>query len=126
MLKIPNSESNGSYLAACKQIGAKQHPARFPAKLPEFFIRMLTEPGDTVLDIFAGSNTTGQVAEAEKRNWLSFEISKEYVASSALRFITKEFSQDEIETVFNRIMKEEVTHFECEPSQEKKKTVSLQ
>lgn len=52
----------------CKEIGVKAHPARFPAKLPEFFIRFLTDPGDVVLDIFAGSNTTGFVCETEKDN----------------------------------------------------------
>jgi hypothetical protein len=63
LLQIPNTEPNGQYLDGCKTIGEKQHPARFPAKLPEFFINMLTEPGDLVLDIFAGSNTTRQTAE---------------------------------------------------------------
>ncbi len=62
LLQIPDAESNGQFLTGCKIAGARQHPARFPAKLPEFFIRMLTQPGDVVLDIFAGSNTTGQVA----------------------------------------------------------------
>jgi len=87
LLQIPNSESNGVYLGACKQVGVKGHPARFPAKLPEFFIRMLTDPGDLVVDIFAGSNTTGMVAEAEGRRWLSFELNREYVAASVLRFV---------------------------------------
>ena len=68
------------------------HPARFPAKLPEFFIRMLTDPGDLVVDIFAGSNTTGMVAEAEGRKWLAFEQNREYVASSVLRFLPKGIS----------------------------------
>jgi site-specific DNA-methyltransferase (cytosine-N4-specific) len=45
LLQIPNSESNGQYLSACKLTGAQQHPARFPSKLPEFFIRFLTDPG---------------------------------------------------------------------------------
>lgn len=55
LLQIPNSESNGVYLGACKELGIKGHPARFPSKLPEFFIRLLTDPGDLVVDIFAGS-----------------------------------------------------------------------
>ena len=86
LLVFPNSESNSSYLAQCKELGQKAHPARFPAKLPEFFIKFLTEPGDVVLDIFAGSNTTGQVAEDLGRQWLAFEQSEEYVANSRLRF----------------------------------------
>lgn len=87
LLEIPNTESNGQYVEACKAVGAVQHPARFPSRLPEFFIRFLTEPNDVVLDIFAGSNTTGSVAEAEGRRWLSFEESREYVAASAFRFL---------------------------------------
>jgi hypothetical protein len=41
-----------------------KRPARFPTALPEFFIKLLTEPGDHVLDPFAGSNTTGEAAES--------------------------------------------------------------
>ena len=103
LLQISNSESNGQYLAGCKAIGEKQHPARFPAKLPEFFINMLTEPGDLVLDIFAGSNTTGQVAQAERRTWLAFELSREYVAASAFRFLDKGVSKAEMRQIFDRI-----------------------
>src|SRR5690606_32539730 len=54
LIQIPNSESNGHYLAGCKAAGVKGHPARYPTKLPEFFIKMLTQPGDLVVDIFAG------------------------------------------------------------------------
>lgn len=86
LLQIPNSESNGCYLRGCKSVGAKGHPARFPAKLPEFFIRFLTEPGDLVVDIFAGSNTTGSVAEREGRRWLAFDDRLDYLAASAFRF----------------------------------------
>ncbi|MEX0908091.1 MAG: site-specific DNA-methyltransferase, partial [Gemmatimonadota bacterium] len=82
LLQIPNSESNGQYLAGCKAIGTKGHPARFPAALPEFFIKFLTDPDDLVIDIFAGSNTTGQVAEAGGRRWLAMDQQLEYVAAS--------------------------------------------
>ena len=86
LLQIPNSESNSQYLRYCKALGLKGHPARFPAALPEFFIKMLTAENDLVVDIFGGSNTTGQVAEALNRNWLTFELSQEYVAASSFRF----------------------------------------
>src|SRR3546814_3653131 len=86
-LQLPNTESNGAYVAGRKLVGAKRHPARFPAKLPQFFIRFLTDPGDTVLDIFAGSNTTGQVADAEGRTWFAFEERLDYLAASLFRFI---------------------------------------
>jgi DNA modification methylase len=103
LIQISNSESNSQYLAGCKTIGEPQHPARFPAKLPELFIRMLTEPGDIVLDIFAGSNTTGQVAEREHRRWLAFELSREYVGTSAFRFLDKRITQGDMQQIFNRI-----------------------
>ncbi|MDJ0795776.1 MAG: site-specific DNA-methyltransferase [Calothrix sp. MO_167.B12] len=103
LLQISHTESNSQYLNGCKAVGVKQHPARFPAKLPEFFIRFLTEPGDLVVDIFAGSNTTGQVAEAENRLWLAFEQQSEYLATSAFRFLTKEHTTLEMQEIYQRI-----------------------
>ena len=103
LLQIPNTESNGQYLDACKIAGEKQHPARFPTKLPEFFIKMLTDPGDVVLDIFAGSNTTGQVAETEKRRWLAFELSRDYVGASALRFLNEQNTPRQMRKIVNQI-----------------------
>jgi DNA modification methylase len=104
LLQIPNSESNGGYLSGCKALGLKGHPARFPAKLPQFFIRFLTEPGDVVLDIFAGSNTTGQVAEEEDRRWLAFEMSREYLAASSFRFMPAGTVAELMLTVHERIL----------------------
>jgi DNA modification methylase len=66
--------------------GTRIHPARFPAELPRFFIDFLTDPGDLVVDPFAGSNTTGAVAEEMDRRWLAFEIKREYAEASKLRF----------------------------------------
>jgi DNA modification methylase len=87
LLQFPNTESNSSYLRACQMVGAGGHPSRFPKKLPEFFIRFLTDEGDTVLDLFAGSNTTGAVAETLGRRWVAFEIEQSYLAGSAFRFL---------------------------------------
>ena len=44
-LSISNTESNSKYLRMCNKNGIKPHPARFPLKLPDFFIRFLTDPG---------------------------------------------------------------------------------
>lgn len=87
LLQIPNTESNSQYLRYCKELEEKGHPARFPSKLPEFFIKFLTEPGDTVLDIFAGSNTTGWVAEKLSRKWLAFDNDHRYLTNSIFRFL---------------------------------------
>jgi site-specific DNA-methyltransferase (cytosine-N4-specific) len=103
LLQIPNTESNGSYVAGCKLVGATCHPARFPAKLPEFFIRFLTDPGDTVLDIFAGSNTTGAVAEIEGRRWLAFEERQDYLAASVFRFFPKDTRDAQLEAAYRAV-----------------------
>lgn len=87
LLSIPNTDSNSSYLRFCKELGLECHPARFPSELPAFFIKMLTDEGDVVLDIFGGSNTTGFTAEALKRNWLTFEMNQEYLVTSVFRFL---------------------------------------
>jgi site-specific DNA-methyltransferase (cytosine-N4-specific) len=87
LLSIPNTDSNSSYLRLCKEFGIERHPARFPMELPAFFIKMLTDENDIVLDIFSGSNTTGFVAEALNRKWLSFELDRDYLISSVFRFL---------------------------------------
>ena len=87
LLQNPNTESNSAYLRLCKMLGRNSHPARFPSALPQFFIKFLTDPGDVVVDIFSGSNTTGQAAEQLGRRWLSMELEREYAVLSAVRFM---------------------------------------
>lgn len=87
LLSIPNTDSNSNYLRLCKELGLERHPARFPSELPAFFIKMLTDEEDVILDVFGGSNTTGFAAEALKRKWLTLEMNREYLASSAIRFL---------------------------------------
>jgi site-specific DNA-methyltransferase (cytosine-N4-specific) len=104
LLQIPNSESNGQYLNGCATVGIAGHPARFPAKLPEFFIKLLTDPGDLVVDIFAGSNTTGAVAEQNGRRWIAFELDIGYLAASSFRFIARNESAEKIQEVYRKIL----------------------
>lgn len=94
LLQIPNTDSNSLYMRVCKALGRKRHPARFPADLPAFFIKFLTDPDDLVLDIFSGSNTTGWVAEGLGRRWLAIEESLDYAALSAIRFLESVDAQD--------------------------------
>lgn len=108
LLQIPNTESNSQYLRCCQMVGIAGHPARFPEKLPEFFIRFLTDVGDTVLDIFAGSNTTGAVAEALGRRWIAFEINRVYLAASAFRFLDV-VQEDVVKSLYNRLTLEGTT-----------------
>jgi DNA modification methylase len=86
LLVISNTESNSRYFRYCREHGIKPHPARYPEELPEFFIRMLTDPGDLVVDPFAGSCTTGAVAERLGRRWICYEIHEEYLRGAVGRF----------------------------------------
>lgn len=86
LLRIANTDSNSAYLQRCRATHSPPHPARFPRKLPEFFINFLTDPNDVVLDPFAGSNMTGWVAEKEKRRWIAFELDEGYLKNSKLRW----------------------------------------
>ena len=86
LLKFGNNAANDTYTKKCKESGIKIHPARFPAALPEFFIKLLTEEGDVIVDPFAGSNTTGAVAEGLNRRWVAVESLQEYLEASKFRF----------------------------------------
>jgi site-specific DNA-methyltransferase (cytosine-N4-specific) len=115
LLQISNTDSNGSYLRGCKAVGIKAHPARFPAKLPEFFIKMLTDPGDLVVDIFAGSNTTGMVSETLGRRWKSFELSREYLAASTFRFVNADATDCDLAEAYNSVLRGKELDFRSEP-----------
>ena len=61
------------------ECGNRKHSAAFPEALPEWFIKLFTEPGDIVLDPFAGSGTTLRVAQRLQRKAIGIEIVPEYV-----------------------------------------------
>lgn len=91
LLRLGNNSANDHYTKRCKEVGIKIHPARFPAALPEFFIKLLTDEDDIVYDPFAGSNTTGAVAERLRRRWLASENVEDYLTASRFRFEDRAF-----------------------------------
>ena len=62
------------------ECGTRGHPATFPKTLPNWFIRLLTDEGDTVLDPFAGSGTTLVAALELGRNAIGIDIDSKYCA----------------------------------------------
>ncbi len=86
VLSLTNTISNDRYHQYCRANHLRPHPARMQAGLPEFFIKFLTLKNDLVLDPFAGSNTTGSVAQALGRRWLSIEADENYAEESVGRF----------------------------------------
>ncbi|MEO8611643.1 MAG: site-specific DNA-methyltransferase [Chloroflexota bacterium] len=55
------------------------HEAKFPLELPRRVIKLLTAPGDTVLDCFMGSGTTAIAAIQQGRNYIGIELQEHYV-----------------------------------------------
>ncbi len=88
LLAVANTESNSHYLRYCNENELPVHPARFPALIPEYFIRFLTDRDDLVLDPFAGSCVTGEVSERLRRRWLCSEIEEKYLLGAKGRFLT--------------------------------------
>jgi len=86
LIAIAHTESNSQYLRYCKEVDVEPHPARFPSELPEYFIRMLTDQGDLVVDPFAGSCVTGEVAERLKRPWICVDLVEKYLRGAVGRF----------------------------------------
>ena len=81
-----NTNSRDHYLIMCKEKKLRIHPARMPKEIPSFFIKLLTDENDIVLDCFSGSNTTGYCAESLNRKWISIEANNEYFEGSRFRF----------------------------------------
>ncbi|MFN8495695.1 MAG: site-specific DNA-methyltransferase [Caldilineaceae bacterium] len=86
VFSISHTVSNDHYMRQCQEQKVSPHPARMPLQLIDFFIQFLTDPGDLVLDPFAGSNATGFCAERAARKWVGIEANPEYGIHSEIRF----------------------------------------
>lgn len=86
VLTYANTQAGTPYRKYLKAHGYTPHPAPMQAKLVEFFVEFLTDPGDLVFDPFGGSNTTGAVAERLERRWVATEQKMEYILGSQGHF----------------------------------------
>jgi site-specific DNA-methyltransferase (adenine-specific) len=97
-----NSNGWGSILPGRNELKAKNiHPTVKPLKLMSYLITIGSRPGDTILDPFMGSGTTGVAAKMLHRNFVGFEIEGKYF----------EIAQQRIE---NRVAKGDISQFEEE------------
>lgn len=83
-LVYPNNVLN--FATVCNN---KNHSAAFPYDLPKWFINLFTKENDVVLDPFAGSGTTLEVARNMNRNSIGIEIVPEYVQMIEEKLKTK-------------------------------------
>jgi len=70
------------------ECGNKSHSAAFPRALPDWFIKLFTDPGDWVLDPFVGSGTTCVAAQELGRNSVGIDVMREF----------SELAEDEIQS----------------------------
>ena len=73
------------------------HEAMFPMELPRRCIRLLTEPGDTVLDCFIGSGTTALAAIEAERHFIGIELQEDYV-DKAREAVKEALAKDSVPT----------------------------
>lgn len=70
-----------------------KHPAPFHKELPTYFINLLTDENDLVLDVFAGIGTTGLACKELNRQFVGYELNPKYV-----EFGNKRIGGEELET----------------------------
>ena len=62
-----------------------KHPTQKPVALMDHFVTVLSNPGDTVLDPFMGSGSTGVAACGKDRNFIGIELNQDYYALACER-----------------------------------------
>jgi DNA modification methylase len=72
-----------AYRQHAASLGLPTHGAAQPTSIPDFFIRLLTEPGDLVVDQFGGTTKTGLAAERLGRRWIVTEWILQYLRGAA-------------------------------------------
>jgi site-specific DNA-methyltransferase (cytosine-N4-specific) len=85
VLSFSNTCSNDYFMRTCRKQGITTHPARMHMGVADFFIEILTKPGDLVMDPFAGSGTTCYAAEKAGRKWIGCEVDPDYIKQVKIR-----------------------------------------
>lgn len=82
---VSNASNNHRLRERCRELGIPEiHDSTFPEVLPEICIRMTSKEGETVLDIFNGTSTTGVVANVLGRDYYGYELNPNYILQSKI------------------------------------------
>jgi site-specific DNA-methyltransferase (adenine-specific) len=73
-----SSYDRGIYTAPIVGRKARIHPCQKPVEILEKIIKTHTNEGDTVLDCFMGSGSTGRAAINSNRNFIGIELDEDY------------------------------------------------
>jgi site-specific DNA-methyltransferase (adenine-specific) len=66
-----------------------KHPAPYHKELPLYYINILTDEGDLVIDTFSGIGTTGIACKELGREYIGYELNKTYAEFSEKRLNNK-------------------------------------
>jgi site-specific DNA-methyltransferase (adenine-specific) len=92
-----NGANNAELIKLCAKYGIEMtHHATFPEILPYIFLKSTTKPGQTVLDPFNGSGTTGKVAKDLGLKYVGFDLSSQFIKISELRIFKNESNNEEL------------------------------
>ena len=97
-------------LHGATECGNRNHSAVFPYWLPEWFINLFTDPGDTILDPFMGSGTTAFAALENGRNVVGIEVHEPYYQELSER-LSEEYEVREMQQPINAITDEQITQY---------------
>jgi DNA modification methylase len=91
-------QSNGSNTLELRRKCAEkgffmEHSCTFPIDLPLICVLSTTRPGDTVLDLFNGTATTGEVCVLTDRKYVGYELNPQFVMASEVRLSNYELGQ---------------------------------
>jgi DNA modification methylase len=93
---LTNSSSNTLELRnKCLDKGnfLMEHSATYPLSLPLIFVLSTSKPGDTILDIFNGTASTGEVSLLTNRNYVGYELNPQFILASKIRLEDYELGQ---------------------------------
>lgn len=62
-----------------------EHSATYPLSLPLIFVLSTSKPGDTILDLFNGTASTGEVSVLTNRKYVGYELNPQFVMASEVR-----------------------------------------
>lgn len=71
--------------AAAARDNTIKHPAPYYKDLPLYYINLLTDEGDVVLDVFSGIGTTGLACKELNRDYIGIELNEKYAEFSKKR-----------------------------------------
>jgi len=87
--------------------GNKIHPTQKPVELLQYFVELCTKPGDTVLDTFAGSGSTGKACLLAGRDCILIERDK-----TMYDLMSKSFDDNEQQSRINLVSNDEYSDLE--------------